>query len=154
MAKMKIAPHDRVTVRSECMRMLRTLKLDPARSKLIAGFVETYLTLSTAEMRHYERQFEKLTPAEQEETVGLISSWEQQGIDKGIEKGIETGIEKGIHEGKESIVVRLLKRQVGEVSSALLARVDHLSNEQLDDLGEALLDFTSTADLEGWLAER
>ncbi|MCW3054595.1 MAG: hypothetical protein JWN14_3765, partial [Chthonomonadales bacterium] len=49
MAKMKIAPQDRGKVRNECLRMLANLQLDPARSKLIGGFIDAYLTLTNAE---------------------------------------------------------------------------------------------------------
>jgi hypothetical protein len=150
MAKMKIAPQDRVKVRSECMRLLRTLKLDPAKSKLIAGFIEAYLQLTAEEMKRYEREFAKLTPAEQEETMGLISSWEQ----KGIEKGIEQGIEQGQHAGKEDLIARQIERRIGSVSPQVVERLTQLSTAQLDELGVALLDFTSVADLEKWLARQ
>ena len=42
MAKMRIAPEDRRTVKLECLRLLATLRLDPARMQLISGFVDTY----------------------------------------------------------------------------------------------------------------
>ena len=49
MAKMKIAPQDRPKVKAECLRLLATLSLDPARMQLISGFVDTYLRLNAAE---------------------------------------------------------------------------------------------------------
>ena len=42
--------------------VLTALKLDPAKSKLIGGFIETYLQLSAEEMIQYEREFARLTP--------------------------------------------------------------------------------------------
>ncbi len=140
MAKMKIAPKDRPKVRLECFRLLATLKLDPARSKLIGGFIETYLQLSAAEMKRYERAFAKLAPAEQERTMELITSWERAGI------------EKGRQEGKEELVVQQIQRRFGAVASSVLERLNQLSAEQLNELGIALLDFTSSADLEAWLS--
>lgn len=62
MVKMNIAPQDRAKVRNECLRMLANLKLDPAQSKLIGGFIDAYLTLTATEMRQYEREFAKLAP--------------------------------------------------------------------------------------------
>jgi hypothetical protein len=44
MAKMKIAARDRPRVKLECLRLLTTLRLDPARMRLISGFVDTRLT--------------------------------------------------------------------------------------------------------------
>lgn len=49
MAKMNISPSERPIVKAECLRLLTTLRLDPARMQLISGFVDTYLTLNEAE---------------------------------------------------------------------------------------------------------
>ena len=54
--------------------MLATLQLDPARSKLIGGFIEAYLTLTAQEMKQCERAFAKLAPQEQEARMELVSS--------------------------------------------------------------------------------
>jgi hypothetical protein len=50
------------------------------------------------------------------------------------------------------LVLRQLKRRLGELSVAQVERVKGLSVEQLEALGEALLDFTVMADLESHLA--
>jgi hypothetical protein len=49
MAKMNIASQDRPRVKSECLRLLATLKLHPAKMQLISGFVDTYLRLNAEE---------------------------------------------------------------------------------------------------------
>ena len=54
--------------------------------------------------------------------------------------------------GECDLVLRQLARRVGNVSPETQARVKTLSLAQLEELGEALLDFTSLADLEGWLS--
>ena len=59
---------------------------------------------------------------------------------------------KGITQGKEALVARQLRRRFGAVSETVTARLDRLSPDQLDELGEALLDFRTEADLDGWLA--
>ena len=46
MAKMKLADRDRPKVKAECLRLMVTLRLDRARMRLIAGFVDTYLRLN------------------------------------------------------------------------------------------------------------
>ena len=46
MAKMKLAERDRPKVKAECLRLMVTLRLDRARMRLIAGFVDTYLRLN------------------------------------------------------------------------------------------------------------
>ncbi len=50
------------------------------------------------------------------------------------------------------LVLRLLNRRVGPVPDRLLSEIHTLSLEQLESLGEALLDFSVLADLEAWLA--
>jgi predicted transposase YdaD len=44
MAKMRIAPDERPRVKAECLRLLATLQLNPAKTRLVSGFVDTYLT--------------------------------------------------------------------------------------------------------------
>ena len=47
--------------------------------------------------------------------------------------------------------LRLLNRRVGDVSAAVLARVNVLPLNRLDDLHDAALDFTQMSDLTDWL---
>ncbi|ULP73496.1 hypothetical protein BDGGKGIB_03150 [Nodularia sphaerocarpa UHCC 0038] len=63
----------------------------------------------------------------------------------------EQAKEEGRQEGKQHLILRLLNRRVGEIHTSLIERIRGLSIEQLENLGEALLDFSSVADLETWL---
>jgi Domain of unknown function (DUF4351) len=54
-------------------------------------------------------------------------------------------------DGERSLILRQLTRRVGSLSTDLRSRVESLSLEQLESLGEALLDFGAIADLETWL---
>jgi hypothetical protein len=49
------------------------------------------------------------------------------------------------------LVQRLLRRRLGEVPDEVLAQVRALALPQLEDLGEALLDVTTLAELTTWL---
>jgi predicted transposase/invertase (TIGR01784 family) len=69
-----------------------------------------------------------------------------------IQEGRQQGLQEGRQEGEAELVLRLLKRRLGELSVEQEERVRELSVEQLEDLGEALLDFTTMTDLEGHLA--
>jgi hypothetical protein len=51
------------------------------------------------------------------------------------------------------LILRLLDRRVGNMSIELQEIVKSLSLERLEDLGEALLDFTNLTDLETWLSQ-
>ncbi|UZQ54128.1 DUF4351 domain-containing protein [Trichothermofontia sichuanensis B231] len=63
----------------------------------------------------------------------------------------EEGLQEGRKEGERSLILRLLQRRLGELPTSARARIEGLSLEQLEALGEALLDFEVLADLEGWL---
>ncbi len=71
---------------------------------------------------------------------------------QGKAEGIKEGEAKGIKKGEISLVLRLLKKRIGTISSEDESRITNLSVEQLETLGEALLDFSSGDDLTTWLA--
>jgi predicted transposase/invertase (TIGR01784 family) len=54
-------------------------------------------------------------------------------------------------EGERSLILRLLTRKVGEIPTATQSQIATLSIAQLEDLGEALLNFATSADLSEWL---
>jgi len=145
MAKMKIAPQDRPKVKAQCLRLLTTLKLDPARMQLISGFVDTYLKLNRSEELEFEQEISTFTPSEQESGMEIITSW----MEKGIERGIERGIEQGFIREKE-LILRQIKRKLGEIDSELETEIKALDIERVEALGEALLDFNSVQDLTDW----
>jgi hypothetical protein len=53
-----------------------------------------------------------------------------------------------------SYTLRLLKRRFTTFPAELTEQIEKLDTEQLENLGEALLDFTSLADLTNWLEEQ
>jgi hypothetical protein len=55
--------------------------------------------------------------------------------------------------GEARLVLRLLTRRIGNVTSTMQVQVQALSLNQLEALGEALLDFSDPADLVNWLNE-
>jgi hypothetical protein len=141
MAKMKIAPAERRQVKFECLRLLATLRLDPARMRLISGFIDTYLRLSPQEQRLLQNDIARIEPKEQEVVMQIVTSW------------MEEGIEQGKQQATLSLVLRLLSRRVGMLTPELEERVQGLSLTQLEDLAVALLDFFSVEDLEVWLQQ-
>ncbi|MBD2606514.1 DUF4351 domain-containing protein [Scytonema hofmannii FACHB-248] len=63
-------------------------------------------------------------------------------------------LQEGREEGRQSelrLVMRLLNRRIGTISPQLQSKVENLSLTQLEDLGEALLDFATEEDLVNWL---
>jgi predicted transposase/invertase (TIGR01784 family) len=61
--------------------------------------------------------------------------------------------EEGREEGEKSLVLRQLARRVGELPQQVRQQVESLSLEQLENLGEALLDFSGMSDLDAWLTQ-
>lgn len=55
-----------------------------------------------------------------------------------------------LQEGELAIVLRQLNRRIGTLEPELRAKLQTLTSAQLEDLGEALLNFTSTEDLIDW----
>ena len=78
----------------------------------------------------------------------IVTSWMEQGIEQGKAQGIEQG--KAL--ATQSLIVRLLQRQVGRMPGPLETQVKGLSLAELEKLGDALLGFEGVADLEQWLA--
>ena len=64
---------------------------------------------------------------------------------------VKEGVEQGQLEGELAMVLRQLPRRIGPVATELLEQIQALSQAQVEELGEALLDFSSAADLVAWL---
>jgi len=138
MAKMNIAPQDRPRVKSECLRLLATLRLDPARTQLISGFIDSYLRLNAQENEIFQAEIAQFEPAQQEVFMQIVTSW----------------MEEGIQQGELKVIERQLTRRIGQITPELQEKLRGLSLTQLEDLAEALLDFTSETELMAWLQQQ
>ncbi|NJK59037.1 MAG: Rpn family recombination-promoting nuclease/putative transposase [Oscillatoriales cyanobacterium SM2_1_8] len=78
----------------------------------------------------------------------------QKILAEGMEKGIHRGRQAGKQEGEAQLVWRLLTRRCGNLPASYQGAIARLSLTELEDLGEALLDWQSPADLEAWLTDR
>ena len=133
MAKMRIAPQDRPKVKIECLRLLATLRLDPARTQLISGFVDTYLRLNATEERVFQSELDTMGLKEEEQVMQIVTSWMEQATQK--------------------LVLRQLNRRVGTLEPSLEERIRELPLDRLEALGEDLLDFSNMSDLVNWLEQ-
>ncbi len=145
MTKTRIAPGDRPHVKLECLRMLATLKLDKAKSRLIGAFVTNYLKLTSSETKVYDKMLESVKPKEQKVVMELPNEW--------IDKGVEIGPQQGRQEGTRDLIVRQLRRRLGSVPVKLARQVEQLDDAAMFALGDALLDFAGLADAQRWLAK-
>ncbi|MDM3861042.1 MAG: DUF2887 domain-containing protein [Aphanizomenon gracile PMC644.10] len=60
-------------------------------------------------------------------------------------------IVEGLQEGEANLVIRQLRRRLGELPESQCSQIKSFPVSQLEDLGEALLDFQSIDDLDDWL---
>jgi hypothetical protein len=67
---------------------------------------------------------------------------------------MERGVERGIEQGEQQLIFRQLNRRFGEIESSFIETIRTLTIDQLELLGEALLDFSSIIDLEQWLENK
>jgi predicted transposase YdaD len=68
-----------------------------------------------------------------------------------IQEAQQVGRQEGQTEEGKALILRQLTRRVGNVPMEAESRVKALPLERLEELGEALLDFTQIGDLSAWL---
>ncbi|MDZ8139224.1 MAG: Rpn family recombination-promoting nuclease/putative transposase [Nostoc sp. DedQUE04] len=90
-------------------------------------------------------KFEQLSRSEVESMLGI--TLKETRVYREIK-------EEGREEATVNLVMRQLKKRFGELTPEMRSAITGLPLPVLEDLSEALLDFTSVADLQSWLAER
>ncbi|GCA93580.1 DUF4351 domain-containing protein [Microcystis aeruginosa 11-30S32] len=131
---MNIAEKERAKVKAECLRLLITLKLNPAKMQLISGFIDTYLNLNPVEEIQFQQEISTFSQPVQEGVMQITTSWMRQGIEQGIER-------------EKTLILRQLKRKLGEINPSLETKIMELSIDDVEVLGEALFDFSTVEDL-------
>lgn len=69
-----------------------------------------------------------------------------------LQKGLQQGEERGKKQEALQLILRLLKRRFGAIEPEIEEQIRALSITRLEDLAEALLDFSSHSDLVNYLA--
>jgi predicted transposase/invertase (TIGR01784 family) len=68
-----------------------------------------------------------------------------------LHEGEQVGEQRGVLKGEQSLILRLLTRRIGDITPEIRSQIESLPLTQLENLGEALLDFKDGADLQDWL---
>ena len=105
-------------------------------------------------------KFPKLSRKEIERMFGLSELRQtrvyQDALEEGREEGRQAALKEGEMQGQlkegRSFVLRLLKCRIGEIAPEAESKIETLSLIQLELLGEALLDFEKSSDLNRWLS--
>ncbi len=83
----------------------------------------------------------------------IVTSWMEEGLARGLQQGMQQGMQQGRQTGMETLLLRQMQRRFGTLTSETESRIRLLNEAQLSDLGEALFDFSTIADLNNWLSQ-
>ncbi len=133
-------------VQEKAIEELKLLSVDNAYRDSVLELVSNLFTM----LQLNKEKSQDLT-AEDKELIMKLSPIYKARLDEVKQEGIQQGVEQGIQQEATLLIVRQLKRKVGELPANFEARVMGLSVSVLEDLGEALLDFNSLDDLIDWL---
>ena len=115
---------------------------------MVAAFFFAYQRLNAAEELHLQEEISKVESAEmRDQIMQLTNPW----IEAGKREGRQEGLQEGRQQGEVELVLRMLSRRLGNLSASQENAVRKLTLPKIEDLGEALLDFDSPADLARWL---
>ncbi len=120
----------------QLLQRAKTEIVDPLATRDIIDLLETVLVSKFAQLSREEIQ-----------AMFLLSDIKQTRV-------YQEAKQEGRHEGETHLLIRQLSRRFGKISDRRIQVINSLTLEQLDDLGEALLDFCELADLDFWLGLR
>jgi predicted transposase/invertase (TIGR01784 family) len=96
-------------------------------------------------------KFSKLTRQEIE-AMFLLSDIKQTRVyQEAKQEGRQEGREEGRQNGEMILLIRQLSKRFGKLKDIYIENINSLNIEQLEKLGEALLDFVDITDLDEWL---
>ena len=143
-ATMRFDKHRRMRLTKDFFLTLAMTPLQGKEKKLIAGFFSAYQPLSPRESLQLEMEMGKVSSdMVRQAAIRLTNPF--------IELGKKRGRQEGRQQGEAQLVLRLLTLRIGPLSSSQVKAVQELQTSQIEELGEALLEFTSRADLAHWL---
>jgi hypothetical protein len=128
---------ERKTWKFSLIRRLYELGLQEKDIRNLYRFIDWVMILPKALEAEFWQEFKQF---EQERTMSYITTGER------------IGYERGKQEQGQTLILRQLQRRVGELPQEVQRHIQTLSLEQLEALGEALLDFTAIEDLLNWLS--
>jgi hypothetical protein len=138
----------RVSLAEDFFVTLSGIPLGQREQRLVASFFSSYQPLNRRETLQLHKKLGKVKPEEVRKKVMNLTN---PFIELGREEGFQQGRQQGIQQGEVELVLKLLGRRLGPLSSAQEKAVRKLQIPKIEALGEALLDFSSCTDLARWL---
>jgi hypothetical protein len=146
-ARMKFDARKRVSLTRDFFIRLAETAVDQEDKLLAAGFFSRYQRLTRRQALQLERERSKVMPdMAREKVIQLTNPFIELGISRGRRRGLKEGREREIE-----LVLRLLRRRLGSVTASQEKALRMLGLPRIEALGEALLEFSSPADLDQWL---
>ena len=124
----------------QLLERAKTEIADPLVTHDIIDLLETVLVSKFAQLSREEIQ-----------AMFLLSDIKQTRV---YQEAKQEGKQEGERAGEARLVLRLLSKRFGKIDDRRVQVINSLTLEQLEDLGEALLDFGELADLDNWLGLR
>ncbi len=137
----------------------RAQAVSPAESRVIIDMVVTIISYRFGQITRQEVErmlditFEE-TRVYQEVREDAIREGIQEGRQRGLQEGRQRGLQEGRQEEAASLIIRLLGKRFGELSADTCESISALTLAVLEELSEALLDFSEINELQSWLAVR
>ena len=137
------------TLVQQLLQRAKTEIPNPLVARDIIDLLETVLVAKFAKLSREEIQaMFLLTDIKQ---TRVYQEAKQEGKQEGRQEGKQEGRQEGERAGEVRLVLRLLSKRVGKIGDRSVEMINSLTLEQLDDLGDALLDFGNIAELDNWL---
>ncbi|MBD2203788.1 DUF4351 domain-containing protein [Calothrix sp. FACHB-1219] len=133
-------PGERKTWKFSLIRRLYEQGLQEKDIRNLYRFIDWVMILPKALEAEFWQEFKQF---EQERTMSYVTTGERIGYERGEQEGRQ--------KQAQELVLRQIKKRVGELAPEVQERIQSLSLVQLEALGEALLDFSALEDLLGWL---
>ena len=149
MGLMAVPEDSSARLRANALKRIIELVDDEHRRFLLAECVQTYWKLNDEQ----QQEFENLVEApELEEVKTMAVTWFEQGVEEGLQRGIRRGREEGREEGfvrGERRAIRLAaSARFGTLPANLVARLESIPADRLDELLQRLVLATSLAEFD------
>ena len=146
----KRAPQQRYRWKLEIIKGLYDRGYSSLYVRQLMRFIDWVLRLPVELEQPFKADLAKI---EEEHRMQYVTSWERLGREDGLKEGQQIGLQRGRQDEAVAITLRQLQRKVGTLSERVEKRIRKLPLEKVEQLSEALLDFTALRDLNAWLKE-
>ena len=145
MSCMDYNDEEKVQLKTEFLKMVLRMRLDPARMQLIIGFFDTYARLNLQEEEVVQRNLAEELPLEEvKEMTEILTSYHLRGREEGRVQGRVEGREEGSITALQRTLIKQSKRKFGAIGSDLETQImKSTSIAQLENALENMFDLDS-----------